>query len=344
MTEPTTVTANSSTVTNVLCNGGSNGSATVVANGGTSGYAYLWSPAGGNSVNANNLLAGTYTVTVTDNNGCNITSTTVITEPTVLTATGSTITDVSCFNGNNGSATVAAGGGTATYTYLWSPAGGTAVTANSLSAGSYTVTVTDNNGCSITSTAVITEPTILAANSSPLTSVSCFGGNNGSAAVAANGGTPGYAYVWSPAGGNSDTAFGLLAGNYTVAVTDANGCTVTSTVTITQPAVLGLMLSNPVTICLSQSTTISASPTGGTTPYTYLWNNGDTASFLSVSPAITSDYSVIVTDANGCTTSQSVTITVHPALNVNATATPQVCFGVSGNVSATAGGGNGGPY
>jgi gliding motility-associated-like protein len=344
VTEPTPVVANSSTVMNVSCNGGSNGSSTVVANGGTPGYVYLWSPTGGNSVNANNLSAGPFTVTVTDNNGCSITSTTVITEPTVLAANGSTIKDVSCFNGNNGSAAVAASGGTVVYTYLWSPTGGNAVTANNLSAGLYTVTVTDNNGCSITSTAVITQPTILAANSTALTSVSCFGGNNGSATVAPNGGTPGYVYAWSPAGGNSDTAYNELAGNYTVTVTDANGCSVISNVTITQPPVLALTLSNPVTICLSQSTTISDFPSGGTMPYTFLWSNGDTTSSPSVSPLTTANFSVIVTDADGCTASQSVTINVDPPLNVSATATPQVCFGVSGTVYALGGGGNGGPY
>src|SRR5207253_1847787 len=116
---------------------------------------------GGNAITANNLTAGNYTVTLTDSYGCTITSTATVTEPTVLPANGSTLTDVSCFSGNNGSATVNPGGGTAPYTYLWSPSGGNAITANNLTAGNYTVTVTDSHGCTITSTSTVTEPTVL---------------------------------------------------------------------------------------------------------------------------------------------------------------------------------------
>src|SRR5207244_1272537 len=155
--------------------------------------------------------------------------------PTAVAANGSNVSNVSCNGGGNGSVTVAANGGIPGYNYAWSPAGGNSLTANNLPAGTYTVTVTDNNGCSITSTAVITEPTLLVANSSQLTSLSCFGGSNASAVAAGNGGTPAYNYSWSPAGGNSATANNLSAGNYTVAVTDANGCAVTTTVTITEP-------------------------------------------------------------------------------------------------------------
>src|SRR5207247_1812413 len=125
--------------------GGNNGSATVAVNGGSPAYTYLWSPTGENTITANNLSAGTYTVTVSDSNGCSITSTAVIIEPTILAANGSTIMNVSCFSGSNGSATVATNGGTPAYTYLWSPSGGNAITANNLSAGTYTVTVTDAN-------------------------------------------------------------------------------------------------------------------------------------------------------------------------------------------------------
>src|SRR5207248_1844292 len=221
-----------------FCFNGNDGSATVTANGGTPGYNYVWSPVGGNAVTASNLPAGTYTVTVTDNNGCSITSTAVITQPTLFTASSSNITNVLCNGGSDGSVTVNPGGGVPGYTYLWSPTGGNAATASNLIAGIYTIVVTDNNGCTISSTATVTEPTAVAAIGSTVTDVSCNGGNNGSATVASNGGTPGYGYVWSPAGGNAITANNLSAGTYTVTVTDNNGCSITSTAVITEPTVL----------------------------------------------------------------------------------------------------------
>ncbi|WP_312344449.1 T9SS type A sorting domain-containing protein, partial [Chryseobacterium binzhouense] len=129
-------------------------------------------------------------------------------------------------------------GGTAPYTYSWSPTGGTAATATGLSAGTYTVTVTDANSCTTTRTVTITQPTALSATISQ-TNVSCNGGSNGSASITVSGGTAPYTYSWSPTGGTAATATGLSAGTYTVTVTDANSCTTTRTVTITQSAAVG---------------------------------------------------------------------------------------------------------
>jgi gliding motility-associated-like protein len=344
VTEPIALAANSTTITNVLCNGENNGSVTVSVSGGSPGYTYSWSPSGGSGVTANNLTAGTYTVAVTDGNGCTLTSSAAVTEPTALGANGTTITNVLCNGGNNGSVAVSVSGGSPGYTYSWMPSGGSGVTANNLTAGTYTVAVTDGNGCSISSSAMVTQPIVLAATTDTLINVFCYGGDSGSAFVTANGGSVPYSFAWSPTGGNAATASNLAAGNYSVTITDANGCSIIRTVTITQPAALSLTVSPSVTICINQSANISASPAGGTIPYIYSWNNGPTTPSQSVSPATTTNYNVLITDANGCTVSQSVTITVHPPLNVSATATPQLCFGNSGIVSAAAVGGNGGPY
>ncbi|MHA3790020.1 SprB repeat-containing protein, partial [Flavobacterium hauense] len=131
---------------NVSCNGISNGSATVAVSGGTGEYTYLWSPTGGTAATASGLLAGEYTVTVTDENDCEATQSFTITQPDAISITPSQ-ENVSCNAETNGSATVAVSGGTGEYTYLWSPTGGTAATASGLSAGEYTVTVTDENDC-----------------------------------------------------------------------------------------------------------------------------------------------------------------------------------------------------
>jgi hypothetical protein len=319
ITQPTALTANASTVTNVSCYGGSNGSATVAANGGTPAYIYLWSPSGGNTVTANNLTAGTYTVTVTDSHGCTITYTTVITQPTVLTAAASTVTNVSCNGGNDGSATVAANNGSPAYTYLWSPSGGTGQTANNLAAGTYTVTVTDSHGCTATSTAFITEPTVLAAAASTVTNVSCNGGNNGSATVAANNGSPAYTYLWSPSGGTGQTASNLGAGSYTVTVTDSHGCTITSTAIITQPALLTSSITAQTNVLCNGGSNGSATviPVGGTGVPTYSWNTAPVQTTSTATGLAAGTYTV--TDANNCITTSSVTITQPTILAASCT-------------------------
>ncbi|MGI4806367.1 MAG: beta strand repeat-containing protein, partial [Janthinobacterium lividum] len=145
--------------TNVTCNGSSNGSATVVASNGKAPYTYNWSPSGGSTATASNLSPGTYTVTVTDANGCSSTRSYTITQPAALTATTSQ-TNVGIYGGSTGSAAITVSGGTAPYTYLWSPSGGTAATASNLSAGTYTVTTTDVNGCTINRNYTITQPAV----------------------------------------------------------------------------------------------------------------------------------------------------------------------------------------
>ncbi|HEU4719263.1 MAG TPA: SprB repeat-containing protein, partial [Bacteroidia bacterium] len=226
----------STTQTNVLCNGGSTGSASVTVTGGTGPFTYSWSPSGGSGANATGLSAGTYVVTVTDATLCSGTATVTITQPTPLSATTSQ-TNVSCNGGNNGSATVNASGGTSPYSYSWSPSGGTGATASSLSAGTYTCTITDANSCTTTQSFTITQPTPLSATTSQ-TNVSCSGGNNGSATVNGSGGTSPYSYSWSPSGGTNATASSLSAGTYTCTITDANSCTTTQSFTITQPTPL----------------------------------------------------------------------------------------------------------
>lgn len=242
--------------TDVLCHQANNGTATVTPAGGTGDYTYSWSPSGGTAATATGLSPNTYTVTVTDANGCFVTESVQITEPTALSATYSH-TNVSCNGGNNGTASVTAIGGTGNYTYSWSPSGGTAATATGLAAGTYNVTVTDENSCFISSTITITQPDALALTTTPV-AVTCHNGNNGSATVSATGGTGAYTYSWSPSGGNAATASGLTAGTYTVTVTDANSCTASATVEITQPA-------NPVnliTAVVSGVTTTGASLSG----------------------------------------------------------------------------------
>src|SRR6202008_1716834 len=164
---------------------------------------------------------------VTDANGCVITRTIAVTQPTAITATSTTVTAI-CGN-PNGAATVTPSGGTPGYTYSWAPSGGTGATASGLAAGTYTCTITDANGCTFTHSVTIVNAGSPAASIVSSTNILCFGGNNGSSTATATGGTGPYTYAWTPSGGTGATATGLIAGAYTVTATDANGCTSTAT-------------------------------------------------------------------------------------------------------------------
>ncbi|HXB10892.1 MAG TPA: PKD domain-containing protein, partial [Bacteroidia bacterium] len=337
---PPTVSINN---TNVSCNGGSNGSANAIVSGGVLPYTYSWSPSGGSNATASNLTAGSYTVTVTDSNGCQTIDSVIIVQPVALVSSITSSSNVSCNGGNNGSAAVTASGGTFPYGYTWTN-GGSSASVSNLSAGSYTVTVNDANGCFVTSTVIITEPTALVLNVSSDTGVSCNGGNNGSAAVTVSGGTGPYGYSWSN-GSSSAATSNLAAASYSITITDANGCTASTSVTITQPAILVASIGSGTDVSCYNGSDGSANTvvTGGTTPYNYSWSNGSSSATASNLTAGT--YSVIVTDANGCTSTSSVNI-AQPAqlISTISSFTNVSCNGGNnGNATVNASGGTS-PY
>ena len=304
LTEPTAISVATGSQTNVSCNGGTNGTASVSPTGGTPGYTYSWSPAGGTAATATGLAAGTYTVTVTDANGCQATRNFTLTEPTAISVTTGSQTNVSCNGGTNGTASVSPTGGTPGYTYSWSPAGGTAATATGLAAGTYTVTVTDANGCQATRNFTLTEPTAISVTTGSQTNVSCNGGTNGTASVSPTGGTPGYTYSWSPAGGTAATATGLAAGTYTVTVTDANGCQATRNFTLTEPTAIDASVSQNAGI-------LTATQTGATyqwyqCPNTILTGENN----QTFTPTVVGDYKVEIMVAGCMVTSACETVSV----------------------------------
>ena len=323
ITEPTVLVAASVVDSNVSCNGGSEGNATASVTGGTAPYTYLWSNAA-TTASLVNVTAGTYNVTITDANGCTDTSSVTITEPTALVAASAVDINVTCNGGNDGAATASATGGTAPYTYLWSNAATTASIVG-VTAGTYNVTITDANGCTDTSSVTITEPTALIASGVVDASVTCNGGNDGAATTSATGGTAPYTYLWSNAA-TTASIVNVTAGTYNVTITDANGCTDTSSVIITEPAVLAASgMATNLSCNGGNDGTIDLSVSGGTAPYTYLWNNTATTEDLTGLTAGT--YSVTVTDANGCTATESVTLTEPTLLSALATATNVSCNG-----------------
>lgn len=326
------------TGTNVSCFNGNNGTATANVSGGTAPYAYLWSPGGSTSSTASGLMVGTYSVQVTDANGCTISASTTITQPLQLSSTV-TSTNPLCNGGSTGTASVTASGGTAPYSYSWSPGGQTTSSVSGLAAGSYTVTITDANGCQNLNSVILTNPPVLSATSAGVFPVSCFGGNDGSGAIAVSGGTPSYTYSWSPSGGSAASATNLAAGTYTVTTSDANACTATVSITITQPATALSAITNVTdAACFGTNTgSIDALPSGGTSPYTIQWfpsgNSGITETDLYAGI-----YNYSVTDANGCEFNGSAIVSEPTDFNFIVNAVNSTCGNANGSGSVTVSG------
>ncbi|MBI4931627.1 MAG: gliding motility-associated C-terminal domain-containing protein [Bacteroidetes bacterium] len=318
-----------------------NGTATANPSGGTPNYTYLWSNGTSNQT-ANNLSAGTYSVTVTDANGC-----TAQTSVTIAIANSPSVSASSTVAGctvANGTATANPTGGTPNYTYLWSN-GTSNQTANNLSAGTYIVTVTDANGCTAQTSVTVTTAVGPTTTASVIGNASCNGGSNGSASAFPSGGTAPYTYSWSTTPvQNSQIATGLSAGTYVVTVTDANGCTAQSSVTISQPQPLSALTTPTDPLCyLGNNGSATVSVTFGTAPYTYLWStfppqNTQTATGLSAG-----NYNVSIIDANGCTTQASVTVSEPQPITFSVNGDTSICAGENAILTAIAGGGTS-PY
>lgn len=325
---------------NVSCNGGANGDAMVMVTGGTPSYIYSWS-SGGNAATESNLVAGTYSCTTTDANGCITLNTVTITEPSAMVNNPIQV-NVSCNGLTDGSATVAPAGGTGSYTYNWSPSGGSAATESNLTAGSYTCTITDSNGCTSVEVFTITEPALLDVTST-VTSPLCFGNSNGSVAVNVNGGTPAYTYNWT-SGGTGSTESGLVAGTYSCTVTDANGCTNVHAVTITEPALLTATSVDTSLSCFGAADgSVMITPAGGTGAYSYSWSPS-VATGAYASGLAAGTYACTITDANGCSYTHSATLTEPSMIDATTVASgPTTCGGTDGSIDITPSGGTG-PY
>lgn len=329
VTQPTAISITETHV-NVTCNGLNNGSIDISVSGGTAPYTYLWAPGGQTTQDLTGLTPNTYTVTVTDNNGCTANLPVTITQPAVLSAT-ETHTNVTCFGLNNGAIDVTVNGGTGPYTYLWTPAGQTTQDRTGLAPNTYSVVITDANGCTTSiNNIVITQPaSVLNANISPSTNVTCFGLCNGTATANGVGGTPGYTYSWNTTPvQTTQTATNLCSGVYTVTVTDANGCTAQSSVTISQPA--QLVASATMTPASCQGIcdgTATASQTGGTPSYTYEWIPGGQTT-ITISGQCAGTYQVVVTGQNGCSDTATVVITEPLTITYTTSVTDATCNGL----------------
>jgi PKD repeat protein len=325
--------------TNELCNGACNGTITAMPSGGVTPYSYLWSNTEVTPV-INNLCSGIYNLTVTDANGCQAYSSTSIASPPILSIALQNIINPSCGN-NDGSITIGAIGGTAPYTYNWSPISGSASTLSNIPAGNYTVTITDNNGCSTFQTISLNDVTGPSITNINITHPTCNGWNNGSAEVIFTSSTPNNTISWSN-GQSTAQIVNLVSGSYTVTVTDDNGCQATGSAVLVQP---DPMISNIATyqdvtcngFCNGTATVVAF---GGNQPYSYTWSSGATAE--TANNLCSGVYTVTVYDTGGCSTTSSVTISEPSPLSVTGTAVNTRCYGSSdGMITVHASGGSG---
>jgi hypothetical protein len=354
ITAPTAVSASIASQTAVSCFGGNNGSVTVNASGGTGTKTVtnVSGPSAGtiSGLVVSNLTAGTYTFTVTDANGCTATTTATVSQPTQLLAGLSAVGtfngfNIACNGGSTGQVQATALQGTAPYTYAFdaeqTPGGMTSIRTG-LAAGTHTVTITDNNGCTATAVVVLTQPSaavslaVVGTPNSPSCAVGQGNSANGSASVNASGGVGSYSYNWgvgnTPASASNT---GLSAGTYTVTVTDGNNCSTTVNVVITAPptqanptiAVIDAsgVTNNDAIICAGESVTLTASLSGVSV---FNWSPS-ISNGVSFMPGSSATYTVTAVSGLGCTStaSQNVVVNVLPTITlatVNTAPTPNV--------------------
>ncbi|MES2761001.1 MAG: gliding motility-associated C-terminal domain-containing protein [Bacteroidota bacterium] len=318
-----------------------NGVATTTVTGGTPTYSYTWSGGGGTAATSNSVVAGTYTVTVTDANGCTITAQPVIGLTPGGTAAITASTNITCNGLCNGSITAGMTGGAAPFNYLWSPGGQTGSTASNLCPGTYTCTITDFYGCVSTAVGTITQPPVLTAimNSN---NVKCFGTATGTVTAAGSGGTGPYTYLWTaPITNIAATVPNVFANNYFCNITDANNCTITQSIAVTEPPTLAITSTVTAANCNLANGSATITISGGSTPYNAVWSNSVTGT--TVSGVAAGTYTINVTDANNCTQTLAATIPNSSGPTLTITSFTNVsCFGgTNGGATALAAAGTG---
>lgn len=344
------------TVTTNACNAGNNGSATAVVTGGTPytaggppSYTYYWSNISSAQTDLS-LSGGTYTVTVTDSLQCTASASAVISEAVAFNNSIDS-TNVKCYGDSTGAITVISSGGATPYTYVWSsdtigfvnPAL-TGANLTNLKAGEYLLTVTDAHGCTFMDSTFLQQPTLPLTVDTSHGNVTCYGASNGFIAINISGGTAPYTYQGQPVPGGPDTLANQGPGTYTGIIMDANQCSVTNSITITEPSADSLVLTQTNDLCfgasLGTATANFVNPNGAVV---YSWNNNQSGA--TITGLVANTYNVTSTDANSCSFTGSVVISQPPAITLQVPVTNILCFGqTNGTITVTPTGGTGAPY
>ncbi|XZF12706.1 DUF7619 domain-containing protein [Chitinophagaceae bacterium MMS25-I14] len=311
-----------------------NGTASVQSiSGGVAPYSYLWTN-GATSASITGLTMGSYGISVTDANGCTASTYQYVTQSVQISA-NTVVTPATCVQ-NNGSVTSFGSGGTPPYSYHWSN-GSTAQSIHSLSAGSYTVNITDANGCMGSGYSYVTSTTPITATYS--TTASSCTSPTGSAHLSLSGGTAPYTISWSSSPAQTGVNLSNVPpGNYNFHITDANGCVRNGTVNIPPAHIISANFTVTQPVCAQTNGSLHINASGGSTPYTYLWSNGATAATVNSIGA--GSYSCTVTDNAGCSVTKSYAMTPSSPLVTGLATTPASCiFSNDGSITANVTGG-----
>ncbi len=338
LTQPDTLTSFiSDTVhANCVCNA----SATVTASGGITPYSYKWNDLSNTTDStAQSLCTGDYFVEIIDANGCSDSSFVTIRDTSVFTISLTDTNHVSCEGLCDGSVIVTPNQGTYPYTYLWSDSvGNLDSTAINLCAGPINVTVTDDAGCVRFASVNIEEPNELMGVSEYI-EPNCNGDSNGIAWVSVSGGSTPYSHSWSSKS-LQDTLYNIIAGVYVDTIIDANGCSDTVSVNVTEPELLVSNIDSFNIRCFGSSDGSAwVSPSGGTKPYSYLWNDSLASTSDSLSDLDTGIYTIIINDFKGCSLADSINIVQPPLLVSIISDTSHVACYCSGTAKVSSSGG-----
>ena len=334
ITEPDLLVASIDSTMDALCDGDANGYAEVSVTGGTTAYSYSWSN-GSTTGSASSLDSGMVSVTVTDAQGCVAMDSALISDPDPLVITIDSVDDVLCAGFTTGAMYTTTTGGTTAYSYAWT-GGSTAANLTSVASGTYTVTVTDANGCEAMAVDTVNELDPLLVSDSVNTPL-CNGDTNGSIFIMPSGGLSPYGYDWS-SGGSASSQSGLGAATYVISISDANNCLVIDSVVMTEPDVLTLDLDTLInSYCeLGADGEIQLTTLGGTSAFTYMW--ADSTTTEDRTGLATGNYYVSVTDSNNCMYNDSFEVTFENAAPIVAiSGSDTICFGETSTYTATSG-------
>ncbi|HPS63162.1 MAG TPA: SprB repeat-containing protein, partial [Bacteroidales bacterium] len=307
------------TISNIGCNGGNDGAISIVVSGGFAPFHFLWND-GSTTQNLSQLYSGSYSVTVTDAIGCSaVANDLVITEPSHLILWDS-VTNVNCSGGSNGSIHAFASGGTGSFSYFLQPPGSSNSSGvfSGLSAGTYSLTVSDASGCEAFITVSVTEDDSLSVFATGM-DILCHGDNSGEIYLSVSGGSGDYSYSWNNGAYTDRDLHNLPAGLYYVTVTDSNGCLATTMDPISQPMPLTATDSVvPVSAYGINDGAIYLSAGGGTSPYSYSIDDGNTFQGSGVYSGLSATvYRVVIEDANGCSIHSNSYISVPSSNTVD---------------------------
>lgn len=316
--------------TNTTCYSKNNGSIAAEISGGQGELNINWSTGANNTNNLENLFAGIYKITVTDSWNCSESNNITITQPEQLNIDFSIVENPLCHNDSNGNITINVTGGTNPYYYNWNDLNNsTSPSIHNLPSGNYEVIITDYNSCTGTASINLINPEPLNAYISSFSDVNCGNENSGTASVSATGGTSPYSYIWSDANNSTSPSItGLAAGIYVVSVNDANNCSTSASVTISNPGELSIIVNSQNIICSHNLGSAQVIIQTGQEPFSYQWSTGQNTGYISNLQAGT--YTITVTDDNNCKSTEQVIISIEGSINAGIIQNIEnICFGDS---------------